>query len=195
MDILEDQLAIVRGNWGPTHPDEPFSFDGEHYVLRGLDARPKPIERRGGGRIPLIMGGNAAPRGCRLAARYADEYNTTSVSDLDELGARKARLDAACARAGRAPIPFSSMTTVLVGTNRADLAERAARVEERDELPRGSWLADPPANAIVGTVEEVIEELRALADLGLARVMCRNLIPDDLDHIALLGDTIAPVLS
>src|SRR3954466_2002522 len=70
MDVLEEQLAIVHdGHWG----EAGFSFHGDHYTLVDLDARPKPAQRPP---PPLIMGGGAGPRAARLAARFADEYNT-----------------------------------------------------------------------------------------------------------------------
>src|SRR5207248_1798043 len=49
MDVLEEQLQVVLGNWGPG----PFSFAGRHYALRDLDAQPKPVQRP---HPPLIMG-------------------------------------------------------------------------------------------------------------------------------------------
>jgi alkanesulfonate monooxygenase SsuD/methylene tetrahydromethanopterin reductase-like flavin-dependent oxidoreductase (luciferase family) len=189
MDVLAEQLAVVRGAWD----EGPFSFDGEHYTMRELDAQPKPA--RGPGRIPLLMGGTAGPRGARLAARYADEYNTTSVSDDAEIAARKARVDAACERAGRASIPFSLMTTVLVANDRDALATRAARLDARAGQTAGTWLSAPPANAIVGTVDEVVARLRALAALGVSRVMCRNVDHTDLEHVALLGDVVGPAVA
>jgi F420-dependent oxidoreductase-like protein len=69
MDVLEEQLAIVRGLFG----DEPFEFSGEHYRLDEVDSLPKPVQRPG---PPLVIGGRGGPRSLRLAARYADEYNT-----------------------------------------------------------------------------------------------------------------------
>ena len=41
MDVLEEQVQVVLGNWG----DETFSFSGDHYTLRELEAEPKPIQR------------------------------------------------------------------------------------------------------------------------------------------------------
>jgi alkanesulfonate monooxygenase SsuD/methylene tetrahydromethanopterin reductase-like flavin-dependent oxidoreductase (luciferase family) len=69
MEMLGEQLEIVHGHWG----DEPFSFSGRHYRLEDLDAQPKPAQDP---RPPVIMGGDAGPRAARLAARWADEYNT-----------------------------------------------------------------------------------------------------------------------
>jgi len=105
MDVLEEQLTIIHdGHWG----EEPFSFSGVHYELRGLDARPKPVQRP---HPPLILGGAGGPRAARLAARFADEYNTVMPS-LADIAERKERIDAACVAAGREPIPFTVMEPV-----------------------------------------------------------------------------------
>ena len=104
MDVLEEQLEIVHdGHFGD---GSSFSFKGEHYELEDLTARPLPVQQP---HPPLIMGGAAGPRAARLAARYADEYNTVAPT-LDEIRERKANIDAACAKAGREPIPFTVMT-------------------------------------------------------------------------------------
>jgi F420-dependent oxidoreductase-like protein len=93
MDVLEEQLAIVHdGHWGD---DEHYSFQGDHYTLTDLDAQPKPVQRP---HPPLILGGAAGPRAARLAARYADEYNTV-MPTTEEIVERKARIDEACAKA------------------------------------------------------------------------------------------------
>src|SRR5690349_13813331 len=87
MDVLEEQLEIIHdGHFAPG----PFSFKGTYYELNDLHARPQPL-----GHIPLIMGGAAGPRAARLAARYADEYNTV-MPTLEQIAERKASIDAAC---------------------------------------------------------------------------------------------------
>src|SRR5690348_5962079 len=108
MERLAEQLEIVHGHWA----DGPFSFAGRHYTLEKLDAQPKPVQRP---HPPLIMGGDAGPRAAALAARWADEYNTTFPSGIDEIRARRERIEAACEAAGREPIPFSLMTGFVVG--------------------------------------------------------------------------------
>ena len=55
------------------------------------------------------MGGGAGPRAARLAARYADEYNTV-MPTLEEVARAAANIVAACEKAGREPIPFSIMS-------------------------------------------------------------------------------------
>jgi F420-dependent oxidoreductase-like protein len=183
MDILEEQLQVVLGNWS----QEPFSFDGRHYTLRELDAQPKPIQRP---HPPVIIGGTAGPRSAALAARYADEYNTTTPTP-DDVRERKARVDQACERAGRAPIPVSVMTCVIVGADPGEVRDRVARVASRQGADARSLLTDPPHGWVVGTVEEAAEQLLALREAGVSRVMCQHLLHDDLDTVALLGEELA----
>jgi F420-dependent oxidoreductase-like protein len=184
MDVLEEQLQIVLGAWG----DKPFSFEGRHYQLAALEAQPKPVQRP---HPPLIMGGSAGPRGARLAARYADEYNTTFAS-ATQARERRERVEAACAAAGVDPIPFSIMTGLLAGRDEQELRERAQRLAEKLGTDARALLDDPPPGWLIGTVDRVLEQLQALKAEGVARIMCQQLVHEDLDAIALLGEELAP---
>src|SRR3954447_10357954 len=74
-DLLEDQLAILRGLWG--EPDG-WSYQG----VTGIDVsdalfRPRPVDvpgrpttAAGGVRPRIIVGGGGSPRSFRLAARF-----------------------------------------------------------------------------------------------------------------------------
>jgi len=179
IDVLEEQLQILMGTWS----DGPFSFAGEHYTLRDLDAQPKPVQRP---HPHLIMGGIAAPRSAALAARFADEYNTPFPS-LDEVTARRAAIVEACERAGRDPIPFSAMIGTVLGADAADLEDRARRVAERTGADAGELLREPPGGWIVATLDQAAERFAAYRDAGLDRVMCQTLVHDDLDAVALVG--------
>jgi F420-dependent oxidoreductase-like protein len=177
MDRLAEQLEIVHGGW----TSAPFSFSGEHYALDGLDAQPRPVQQP---HPPLIMGGNAGPRSAKLAARWADEYNTPFAS-LDGIRTRKAAIDAACAEAGREPIPFSVMTGFLCGRDEDELRERAAALAEGADADE--FLASTRDTWIVGTVEECAKQLAALRELGVHRVMLQNLLHTDLAMVELIG--------
>jgi F420-dependent oxidoreductase-like protein len=186
VDELEEQLQIVHGHWR----EGIFSFRGRHYRLDELDAQPKTVQRP---HPPLILGGNAGPRSAGLAARHADEYNTAFPSEAD-VRVRREQILAACAAAGRDPIPFSVMTAVLAGSDRAELRERAARLLARIGTGGSveSFLAEPPYGWIVGTVDQVTEQLERLREAGVSRVMCQQLLHDDLDAVALLGEQLGP---
>jgi F420-dependent oxidoreductase-like protein len=187
MDVLEEQLEVLMGAWA----EDKFSFDGKHYSLSSLNAQPKPVQRP---HPPLLMGGNAGPRSAALAARFADEYNTPFPS-LEDIARRRSAIAEACERAGREPIPFSAMIGTVVGADEADLADRAQRVAERIGVDGEALVREPPPGWVVATVDRAAEHFAALRDAGLHRVMCQQLVHDDLDAVALLGDELAPRLA
>ena len=95
MDVLEEQLAIVHdGHWKRRARSASTARTTRSRTCRPARCRvqrPHP---------PLIMGGDAGPRAARLAARFADEYNTV-MPTLDEI-ARAAREHRRGVREGRA---------------------------------------------------------------------------------------------
>jgi F420-dependent oxidoreductase-like protein len=186
MDILEEQLQVILGAWS----DGVFAFDGTHYSLRDLDARPKPAQRP---HPPIIIGGSAGPRSAALAARHADEYNTVFATPAD-VRERRGAIERACEAVGREALPFSVMTGVLLGRDRGELQERAQRLAELNGTDVGSFLAQPPSGWIVGTLEECAEQIVALRDAGAHRIMCQHLLHDDLDAVALIGRDLPALL-
>jgi len=192
MNVLEEQFRVVLGNW-TSSAEAPFSFDGEHYTLRDLDAQPKPVQRP---HPPLIAGGSGGPRSAALAARYCDEYNTPFPT-LHDVSRRREAVIRACEQAGRPALPFSVMTGLLVGSDDAELRDRAARLAERIGADGGAdgLLTDPPPAWIVGTVDRAVEQLAALRDAGVSRVMCQHLLHDDLDVLAIIGEQLAPAVA
>ncbi len=187
MDVLSEQLEIVHRTW----TEGPFSFAGEHYRLEGCDAQPRPVQSP---HPPLILGGSARPRGAALAARWADEYNTPFAS-VDEIRERGARLRAACEAVGREPIPLSLMTGVIVGLDREEVHEKAAALAGfRDDgfADVNTLIAE---TRLVGTVEEVAEQLLAYREAGVHRVMLQHLLHTDLGTVELIGRKLAPLVA
>ena len=174
MDVLEEQLEIIHdGHWG----EGPFAFKGTYYELDELTAFPKPVQTP---HPPLIMGGNAGPRAARLAARFADEYNTV-MPTLEQIAERNAAIDAACAKAGRDPIAFTVMTTCVIGADQPDFARRLAEFRELT----GS---DPDATtAVMGTLQQARERLAELEGAGVSGVYLQHLLHRDTKMVELIG--------
>jgi F420-dependent oxidoreductase-like protein len=187
MEILGEQLQIVLGNWS----EGEFSFSGSHYRLEQLDAQPKPVQRP---HPPLLMGGRAGPLAARLAASYADEYNTAFASPA-AVRERHARIAAACEAAGREPIRFSVMGPVIAGSDQAELRARVTRSAQFRGLDPDTLLNDPPEGFIVGTLEQVAERLREYHDAGAFRVLCQHQPHDDLEFVELLGRELTPLVA
>jgi alkanesulfonate monooxygenase SsuD/methylene tetrahydromethanopterin reductase-like flavin-dependent oxidoreductase (luciferase family) len=102
VDRLEEALQVLdRLNTGAI-----ASFEGRHYRLDGAVALPRPVQRP---RIPILIAAHR-PRMLRLAARYADIWDTFPTMDgtatqgvSSDLAERVAAFEAACAVAGRDP--------------------------------------------------------------------------------------------
>lgn len=190
MEILSEQLEIVRRQWG----DERFSFAGAHYRIEELEALPKPL------RAPrLVVGGRAGPRSAELAARWADEYNTVFAT-AEECATRKRAIATAAERIGRDPgeLGFSLMTGCIVGADAAEVRERARRLAERREGPGADpdeFLAALPETWVVGDPAQVAEKLGALRAAGVGRVMLQDLLFDDIEMIELIGREVIPAVA
>ena len=190
MDALEEQLQMVALHWGKG----PASLEGHYYGAEGLDALPKPLQKP---RPPLILGAKGGPRSLRLAARFADEYNTVFLVP-EEVRDLRERLDRACEAEERDPasLPLSMMTAWMVGADRSELVERATRLARwKGEGADGeAFLAAMREPTVKGTVPEALEQLGALHEAGLTRVMGQQLLHRDLDAVELLGREVIPAL-
>lgn len=186
MELLDEQLQIVHGSW----TQSPFSFSGKHYSLDQLDAQPRPVQQP---HPPLLMGGAAGPLAARLAAGYADEYNT-AFATVDEVRERRASIVKACEAIGREPIPFSLMTPVVIGRDEHELRARAERTAAFRGMDSEAVLNTPPG-WLVGTLEQVAGQLRELEAASVSRVLCQHMPPDDLEFVEILGRELAPMVA
>ena len=189
LELLEEQVEIVVRQW----TDEVVDFDGRHYRLDGLRALPQPVQSP---RPPLILGGSAQPRTARLAARHADEYNT-SFPTLEQVRERRARVVQACEDAGREPLVFSVMTGCIVGTDRAELLDRVGRAMARMQADGdpAQFVRDRGDVMVLGTVDEVVARLRGLEEAGVDRIFLQHLAHDDVEMVRLLGAEVAPAVA
>lgn len=183
-DRLTEQLEIITGLWG-TLPGERFSFAGTHYTLTDSPALPKPVQQP---HPPIIVGGQGKKRTPALAARFASEINVP-FSGIDDVAAQFARVDAACGEVGRDPAELvrSTAQTIAIGRDDAEVARRA--------LTLGREVADLRANAIAGTVAEVVDQMGEWREkTGVTRLYLQLLDMADLDQVELIAGEVAPQL-
>jgi alkanesulfonate monooxygenase SsuD/methylene tetrahydromethanopterin reductase-like flavin-dependent oxidoreductase (luciferase family) len=186
MERLAEQLEIVTRSW----TEDAFSFQGRHYQVQDLRALPKPVQQP---RPTLLVGGGAGPKSLALAARWADEYNTTGVP-LEELPERRKGLLDAWRDAGRDPgtARLSLMTTCVAGRDQGEVTERVGRVlavTGSDDSVAEVIEARP--NWLLGTVDQLAERLQSLEAAGVSRVMLQHLDHTDLDMVAVIGEVAA----
>jgi F420-dependent oxidoreductase-like protein len=180
-----EQLEIVTGLWS-TPVGETYDFAGKHYRLEDSPALPKPVQsvgHRGG--PPVLIGGRGRKQTPALTARYADEFNLPFV-DEETTAAQFARVRAACEKIGRDPdgLTWSNALTVCVGRDEAEVVRRAEAI--------GRTAADLRANALAGTVPEVVDTIGRYAALGSQRIYLQVLDLADLEHLHLIADEVTP---
>jgi F420-dependent oxidoreductase-like protein len=180
-----EQLEIVTGLWS-TPVGETYDFAGKHYRLEDSPALPKPVQsvgHRGG--PPVLIGGRGRKQTPALTARYADEFNLPFV-DEETTAAQFARVRAACVEIGRDPdgLTWSNALTVCVGRDEAEVVRRAEAI--------GRTAADLRANALAGTVPEVVDTIGRYAALGSQRIYLQVLDLADLEHLHLIADEVTP---
>ena len=157
---------------------------------------PKPARNP----IPLLMGGRGARRTLPLAAKYATEWNLSTL-DPDMFRERSEFLDRCCADAGRDPstIKRSLMTSFIIGRDRDEQLERAAKV--REVIPSLASMSpeevlDNRKNAwLVGTPEEIAERIRELSRVGVQLFMLQHFLLDDGSALELLAKEVLPAVA
>jgi F420-dependent oxidoreductase-like protein len=189
LERLEEQLELIVRQW----TQNGVSFAGRHYATDSLDALPKPFQRP---RPPLIVGGAAKPRTARLAARFADEYNTPFAT-AEQCRERRAQVAKGCAEEGREPLVFSLMTGCVVASDRAELRDRVRRLMERMRVEGepDAFVRERGDVMVLGTVDEVVARLQELEAAGVERIFLQHLAHDDVEMVRLLGAEVAPAVA
>jgi len=183
-DLLEPAARFDRFEEGMQvvtrllQSDEPVTFDGKYYQVRGGILLPHP-QRKGGPRI--LVGGDGVKRTLPAVVRYADEWNCVMLLP-DEFAKKNSKLKELMAAAGRDPasVRRSMMTGCVFGKDEAALKQKlSARKRTVAELQvRG---------AVAGNPVQVQEQLTALEEAGVQRVMLQWLDLDDLAGLEALA--------
>jgi len=173
VDRFEEALHIIRTLLRTGKID----FVGKYYEARECEMLSRGPRPEG---PPIMIGARVdRPRALRLTAEYADYWNGFGVNQVDRLPPILQALDAACAKAGRAPSTLQRTITLLVDLPGSEPSKSSTY-----------WLnyrtSRMPAT---GTSEELAELLRAFARKGIGHVQIW-LDPHSLEGI----ERFAPVL-
>jgi F420-dependent oxidoreductase-like protein len=194
MSMLEEGIEVIVRLLG----DGPAHFAGRYYQLDGANPYPKPTQRP---RIPLLIGTTGEGRMLRIVARYADEWDVPGITSPTAYRARRERLAAYCRALNRDPgeIRHCVSTAYLIGRNAEELRQRGIAMQQLipdlaahdpgavpDILQAEGWL--------VGTPDQIIVQLRALADEGVERVMFQHNDQTDFAALELLAHDVMPVV-
>jgi F420-dependent oxidoreductase-like protein len=180
-DRFGEYVQVVVGSWG----EEPFDFAGKYFTLESQRALPLPVQRP---HPPVILGGQAKGRSLALAARFAAEYNVGFMS-TEDVRLIRARIDRACAEAGRDPatVSLSLMTLVALGVDAASSDQRLTAALKRFRGPADRCLA--------GTVDQMAQALGEYEAAGVSRVYLQHPDRQDFEAVELMGELARAVAS
>jgi alkanesulfonate monooxygenase SsuD/methylene tetrahydromethanopterin reductase-like flavin-dependent oxidoreductase (luciferase family) len=175
-DLLEDQLEILRGVWS-AEPGSTFEYRGATTSV-AIDAdtvRPAQTPHP-----PLILGGQGGSRSARLAAKFADEYNS-AFSSIETTKATHDRVRQAAVDAERDPstIVYSAAQVLCCGESEPEIARRAAAI--------GRSVDDLRTHAFAGTPAEVVDKIGEFATVGVDRFYLQVLDIGDHDQLRLVA--------
>jgi alkanesulfonate monooxygenase SsuD/methylene tetrahydromethanopterin reductase-like flavin-dependent oxidoreductase (luciferase family) len=177
MDGFAQGIDLIRETWAKSNP--------------------KPVR----GTIPLLIGGGGEKRTLPLAAREAAEWGLGGKPDLDDYRRKVGILGEQCRLLGRDPksIKRSFQCGYLVGRDERELLQRAAEMREMiprfRELEPAAVVAAARRSWLVGTPEEIADQLRPYLDLGLDRWHAQHFLLDDDAGLALLMQGVAPLIA
>lgn len=162
VDRLEETVRILHALMG----QKLTTFSGRHYDLDEAPFEPKPIQRP---RIPILIAAHQ-PRMIRIAARYADQWDTFSTQPgtstswtTEDVGSRMRRFEAACTDAGRDPAAIRRSTTPATNVFSSEAAF-VDFVHECRTLGFTDFIAEPPPGSeerVRRIAETTIPALRA----------------------------------
>ena len=182
-DRLEEQLELITGMWA-TAPGDTFESPGGHYPISNCPALVKPTQSD----LPIIIGGGGPKRTPALAARFASEFNAAFVP-VEFFTDQCERVRSACVAIDRDPasMTFSAALVLCCGADEAEFVRRAESIgREPEELRQ---------NGAAGTPDEVAATLSSWRQAGAERIYLQVLDLADLDHLDVVADEVAPLLS
>jgi F420-dependent oxidoreductase-like protein len=183
LDRLEEGIQVTMAL---LRSDEPVTFEGRFYHIRGATLLPRP-SRPGGPR--LLIGGNGMRRTLPLAARYADVWNAAFLAP-DAFREHTQALDELVRAAGRQPgdVQRTAVVSVRFARDEAELQRKLADRRQEPELagkPLDEVVAALVARGagLVGTPEMIRGQLRTFEQAGAEELMAQWLDLDDFDGL------------
>jgi alkanesulfonate monooxygenase SsuD/methylene tetrahydromethanopterin reductase-like flavin-dependent oxidoreductase (luciferase family) len=196
-ELVESNARISRLVWN----EDGVDYRDDHYSFEDVSLYPKPA-----GPIPFWYGG-ATPASARRAAEYCDGWIPGRIT-LKTIEKRVAAMRSLVAENGR-PMPTVG---VVPPTTIAETEEEAWAGTSVEGLlawanERGKWWVKPPSgrfetaadiegSLIAGTPDQVVDQVRRFADIGVDHLVFDLRLSFDrwMDSIDLLGSEVLPRL-
>ena len=186
---LEEGLQIAKRMF----VDDTTTFEGKWFTVRDALNVPKPVQPGG---PPILIGGSGEKKTLRMVAQYGDACNV--FGDAATVRRLMGVLDEHCARLGRDPkeICRTRLATVAVGRTHEEAEEIiAARFGARPGDMPADLRALLAQRVTYGDPDSVREQVSEVMAAGLDGLVINMPNVHDLEAVALVADTLRPVLA
>jgi alkanesulfonate monooxygenase SsuD/methylene tetrahydromethanopterin reductase-like flavin-dependent oxidoreductase (luciferase family) len=177
---LEEAVIILRGMFDGTEPSGTA-----RYATRSVRNDPAPVQAH----LPILVGGGGERKTLRIVARHADANNLGG--GFERVRHKEEVLLRHCAEVGRDPAQIERTANLGVVVIRDTEAE-ARRVLGELAAHNGGARAWP--NQLVGTPEQVAEELRRFMGIGYRHVIGGFPAPFDRESMERLAGEVRPMV-
>jgi alkanesulfonate monooxygenase SsuD/methylene tetrahydromethanopterin reductase-like flavin-dependent oxidoreductase (luciferase family) len=169
IEQLEDTLNILQKMW---IEEGPISYEGKHYKITDAWCEPKPEPM-----VPIMVGGGGK-KTMRLAAQYADLWNTGG--DIDSFTERLDILKRHCNELERniSTLRLTYGGGVVIGNTEEEAKRRAEQ--------------DGHNGPFIGTVEQVAEKMAEFVEIGVNYFMVKIHGLPDPDIAGLVTEELMP---
>ena len=170
LDRLDESVMLLRR----LLDGERFSYDGRFYKFHDALCAPRPIQKR----LPILVGGSGPRKTLRTVARRADAWNASGT--LDEVRGHLDILAEHCADVGRdiATIEKSISFPIILRDDPAVAASAYGAL-----LANNGVTDMGKVPVLLGSPDEVADQLRPYVELGFETVIVRMPAPYDRETI------------
>ncbi len=172
---LEETVEIVKALWTQT----PASYTGKYYQISEAYCEPKPDPLP-----PIVIGGGGEQLTLRVVASHADWWNLPGGTQ--ETYAHKLEvLRRHCEAVGR---PYDAIV-------KSWSPEAIAVAPTEAEAKRIADASPFKSNPIVGTPQQVAEQMQRYVDIGVSYIVVRLLDFPRMEGIELFAQEVMPLLN
>ena len=182
VDRMEEAVQLIRMLW----TEKETNFTGKYYQLVDAPFEPKPLQKP---YPPILIGGRGKKWTLPIVAKYADAWNAGGLSPagmaelIEVLNGYCRQFDRNCA-----DIEKTFATLMVLSDNEQKVDQVAQLVAQA----RGVTPEQARATMLMGTSEEVKEQVQAYIDAGVEHIIIAMRQPYDREGLRRFAQEVMP---